>query len=340
MTGTSDAPATSPVGALHGPVDHRLRSARNAFAALDLDRVGLRRRDPAWVAARLIDPESRFLPVWGDRVAVTPGPRPAALLWEPAALSAAVLNESVLLGEDGLRTYFAIDLPEPLPAGGAGDARLVDLRDTAAELGAHDAALFAYARAMVGWHRRHRHCGVCGAATRSEEAGHVRICAGPACAARHFPRTDPAIIVLVVHRDGSGEERCLLGRAPGWPPRRYSTLAGFVEPGESLEAAVAREVEEEAGVRVSAVSYHSSQPWPFPGSLMVGFTAAARDTRIERRDGELEDARWLSRAEIRAGIEDGSLHLPRRVSISFRLIEDWFDAGSVGPLAGYLPPST
>src|SRR5690606_4413961 len=173
-----------------------------------------------------------------------------------------------------------------------------------------DAGLLAYARAMILWRQRHRHCGSCGAATRSESAGHVMKCTNPDCGAEQFPRLDPAVIVLVT--DG---ERALLGRQASWPAGRYSTVAGFVEPGESLEDAVAREVREETGVEVDAVDYHSSQPWPFPSSLMLGFTAHASRTDILRVDDELEDVRWWTRAEI-AG---GAVGLPFTHSISFRL---------------------
>ncbi len=147
------------------------------------------------------------------------------------------------------------------------------------------------------------------------------VCTNPDCRHDHFPRTDPAIIVLI-----SDGERALLGRQAGWPAGRYSTIAGFVEPGESLEDAVAREVFEETGVRVDLIEYHSSQPWPFPSSLMLGFTARAVTTEVHLRDQELEDARWFSRAELAAGYPK----IPPNVSISFRLIEDWFDAGG-GP---------
>jgi NAD+ diphosphatase len=153
------------------------------------------------------------------------------------------------------------------------------------------------------------------------QGGHVMQCA--ACGHQQFPRLDPAVIVLVT--DG---ERALLGRQPAWPPGRYSTVAGFVEPGESLEDAVAREVREETGVIVDAVEYHSSQPWPFPSSLMLGFTAHASRTDIDLSDQELEDARWFTRAQIAAG----EIALPTTHSISFRLIEDWYDSGASTPL--------
>jgi NAD+ diphosphatase len=153
------------------------------------------------------------------------------------------------------------------------------------------------------------------------------VCTNPQCGQLHFPRTDPAIIVLVTHG-----EQCLLGRQPTWPAGRYSIIAGFVEPGEGLEAAVAREVREETGIDIKHVRYHASQPWPFPSSLMLGFTAQAANTTIQLKDGELEDARWLSREEIAGELGRGTLRLPPEISISYRLIEGWFDASGSGCL--------
>jgi NAD+ diphosphatase len=176
---------------------------------------------------------------------------------------------------------------------------------------------------MILWRQRHRFCGTCGAPARPESSGHVMRCTAPSCGAEQFPRLDPAIIVLVT--DG---ERALLGRQAAWPAGRYSTIAGFVEPGESLEDAVAREVLEETNVTVGEVEYHSSQPWPFPSSLMIGFSARAAADAVPRADEELEDVRWFTRAEIAAGTPG----LPPPQSVSFRLIEDWYDSGSALPL--------
>jgi NAD+ diphosphatase len=177
--------------------------------------------------------------------------------------------------------------------------------------------LLAYARALALWKARHRFCGACGAPNLPARAGHVMRCSREGCGAETFPRLDPAIIVLVT--DPSGE-RALLGRQASWPPGRYSTIAGFVEPGESLEDAVIREVAEETGVLVDDVVYESSQPWPFPSSLMLGFRAVARSDAITLRDGELEDARWFTRADIAAGHPA----LPPAGAISARLIDGWY----------------
>ena len=202
----------------------------------------------------------------------------------------------------------------------------VDLRTAAALWPMQDAAVFAQARALQHWHRQHRHCGACGAETAVERGGWLRRCSG--CGQEHYPRTDPAVIVAV-----SDGERLLLGRQANWPPRRWSVIAGFVEPGESLEQAVAREVEEETGLHVTDCSYRASQPWPFPGQLMLGFMANATPAPPRTGD-ELEQARWFSFAEIDAarqqaldGIDDGEGPLlSPSISISRWLIEQWWSA--------------
>jgi NAD+ diphosphatase len=207
------------------------------------------------------------------------------------------------------------------------EGRFRDLRQVAALLDRQNAALLAYAKAMTTWHHQHRFCGTCGARTRSTNGGHLRTCTNPGCGRHHFPQPEPAIIVLV-----TSAERCLLGRQATWPKNRYSIIAGFVEPGERVEEAVAREVWEETGVQAEHVRYASSQPWPFPNSLMLGFTAQASSTVTRLSDGELEDAGWFSREEIADGLRRGTLALPPKVAISYHLIESWFDAGNQGRL--------
>ena len=280
--------------------------AVNTFSGSSLDRAGLRRADRDWVAERIADPSSRAVMVTdqgvaveGDRLARVPveGPNPILLGVEP----------------DGA-ALFALDASGSREQG-------VGLREAAASLSHEEAGLVAQATALVNWHRRHPRCSVCGARTRIEEAGYVRRC--PDCGAEHHPRTDPVVIMLVVDGD-----RALLGRQARWPPGRYSALAGFVEPGESLEQAVAREVREEAGVEVRDARYASSQPWPFPTSLMLGFYADWVSGEPEARDGELEDVRWFSRAElsdIRAGRVDG-LGVPPPIAIARTLLDGWLDS--------------
>ena len=315
----------------------------NYYAHPGFERAGLKRREPEWIRERLVDPTSVFVPVWRSRnlvVEIAEGePRAAILgLEEVGALLGAVGEEAderlargefVFLGMLEERAHFALDLSPveaPLDALGQGESRsglrFVDLRQLGARLERREGALLALARAMVFWHSRHRFCGMCGRPTRSEEAGHMRRCTDPGCAALHFPRTDPAVIMLVT--DG---ERALLGRNKNFPPGMYSTLAGFVEPGESLEDAVAREVREETAVEVGAVHYHSSQPWPFPANIMLGFYAEATSTGITVDYGELEDARWFERAWLRAHADDDQFRLPRQDSIARRLIEDWLAGG-------------
>jgi NAD+ diphosphatase len=296
----------------------------NFYADAMIDRAGHRRKEPAWLAERLADPASRFVPVWRSQnlVHVGDGAAPRAALLARQEIAAE--GETVLLGVVADCAYFAVDLSAldlPLAALRTGNpVEFTDLRRVGPLLARADGALLAYARGIAYWHGRHRFCGTCGSATRSAEAGHIRYCTDPRCNAPHFPRTDPAVIMLV--HDG---ERCLLGRQRAWPAGMHSTLAGFVEPGESLEEAVAREVYEETGIRVDEVIYHSSQPWPFPASIMLGFHARARSTEIRVDHNELQDARWLERQFLQAHQDDDAFRLPRRDSIARRLIEDWLN---------------
>jgi NAD+ diphosphatase len=294
----------------------------NFYAASGLDRAGYRRKDPAWLAQRLADPSSRFLPVWrSNNLIVAAGGVPRAAFLARREIGG-VLGETVLLGLIEDRAHFAVDLSHietPLVNLAASEpVEFTDLRRVGPLLARQEGSLLAYARGIAYWHSRHRFCGVCGSATASEEGGHVRRCTNPACNTQHFPRTDPAVIMLV--HDG---ERCLLGRQRVWPAGMHSTLAGFVEPGESLEEAVAREVFEETGIFVDQVAYHSSQPWPFPASIMLGFHARARSTEIRVDQSELQDARWFEREFLLSHQDDDSFRLPRRDSIARRLIEDW-----------------
>ncbi len=304
-----------------------LRYQPNVFAGPYLDRLAGSRKDASFVAAALEDPGALLVPIWhsrsllrrvGDSLAAALLERGEGLLEVPPPATA------ILLGRFHGRAVFAIELegeapPTTLPTSLAFE----DLRLAGGLLTHEEAGLLAYARAMVSWRRRHRHCGSCGAPNEPRSAGHVMSCTNPACGEEHFPRLDPAIIVLV--QDG---DRALLGRQAAWPPGRYSTLAGFVEPGESLEDAVAREVHEESGIEVASCRYHSSQPWPFPSSLMIGFLAEAEPGQQPQAADELEDARWFTREDIAAGHPA----LPPPQSVSFRLIEDWYDAGSATPL--------
>lgn len=293
------------------------------YAPEDLDRASHFRRAPDWLAEALRHPQSRVLPVWRGQNFIAAAEEPM-----PGALSAA---EAVRYIETGAATaflgllddvaHFALDLshieaPHDDPRLAARGS-FTDLRKVGPLLDYEAGALLAYARGLFYWHQRHQFCGVCGSPTLSAEAGHLRRCTNGDCAADHHPRTDPAVIMLVTDGDS-----CLLGRQAAWPRGRYSTLAGFVEPGESLEVAVAREVFEEAGVRVKNVRYHGSQPWPFPASIMLGFYADAASTEVRVDERELEDARWFTRDEVLQGRTKGLL-MPRGDSIASRLIMDW-----------------
>ena len=299
----------------------------NVFAGGTLDRAVERRRDGCWIERRLADAATRFTVHRHDTALIAEGEPPAPVLLDPAGAASlrAAGAAAIFLGLDAGRARFALDLPDDVYEALAAPldrlGRFETLRGVGGRMTATDAALVAYGSGLLYWHSRHRFCGVCGAPTLVREAGHQRRCADAACAADHFPRTDPAVIMAVTHGD-----RCLLGRQKSWPKGLYSTLAGFVEPGESLEEAVMREVKEEAGVTVRAVRYHSSQPWPFPGSLMLGFVAEAETTTIEIDGHELEDARWFDRAALCA--PDG-FRLPSAFSIARRLVEDWL-AGRIG----------
>ena len=286
----------------------------NTFEGARLDRVTMRRRDGAWVAERLADPASRAV-VAAD----------AAVLVEDDGLALVELAgllergaEPLLLGLQDGRALFAVDAEalDPAPDG------LVSVRDIAPRLAQEEGGLIAYAAALLNWHRRHRFCSVCGSPSEVEEAGLLRRC--PACGADHHPRTDPVVIMLVIDE---ASDRVLLGRQASWPPGRYSALAGFVEPGESLEDAVAREVLEETGVEMADARYVSSQPWPFPSSLMLGFRVGYVGGEVVAADGELDDARWFTRAELAdAAAGRGAAQLPPPVAIARRLIDRWLAA--------------
>jgi NAD+ diphosphatase len=268
------------------------------FAGGALDRAADRRGDEAWIAAARNDPRARgVLVAPGGVVLAGEAPRLAAV----DGLGDA---DGHFLGiAQGGTPLFVL----PAPPG----AELTGLREAAAVLSQADAGLVAYAAALAHWHDAHAYCGVCGERTETREGGHSRRCPNGHV---HHPRTDPVVIMLV-----SDADRLLLGRRPPWPAGRYSCLAGFVEPGEPLEGAVAREVLEEAGVTVGAVAYRLSQPWPFPLSLMLGFEAAYAGGEARVADAELEDVAWFTREQI-AG---GEPLLPPRFTIARRLIDGW-----------------
>lgn len=290
---------------------------QNLFSGAYLDRRSEARLRAEWLAEARGDAHTIYIGMrQGTALVRTVGgqaaPRMAFLSGaDPRIAAASDPEHMILLGWYETRRCVLVDLPPEHSIPHEGES-FSELRPLASELPASEAGLFAYARALNLWREHHRYCSRCGAPMRSIRAGHVRHCSD--CGHESHPRLDPAIIVLV--HDG---DHALLGRKAQWPPGRYSTIAGFVEPGESLEDAVRREVHEETGIAAGEIVYHSSQPWPFPASLMLGFTARATATNPVLHDGELEDARWFSRSDL-AG---GAVGLPPRESISRRLIDGW-----------------
>jgi NAD+ diphosphatase len=297
----------------------------NVFAGPHVDRLKFANADAEVVSRAIADGSARLIPVWRSRCPVIRSPVPGACLlpFGSGPFAGIGIGELILLGDYRWLAVFTTEIETPMPPELEDGAEFADLRLAAALLPHDEAGLLAYARAMISFRHRHRFCGSCGSATVPERNGRVMTCQRESCATEFFPRVDPAVIVLVTDGD-----RALLGRQAGWPAGRYSTIAGFVEPGESLEDAVHREVLEETGVETGRMTYQSSQPWPFPRSLMLGFRAEAKSVELRLGDRELEDARWFSRAELAAGSM-----LPFPQSIAFRLIEEWYDAGAARSLA-------
>lgn len=295
-----------------------------------VDPAGHLRGDEEWSAKAWNDPHTRVLVLEGGepggygpgalrarqtRALVTTGPNPRLVLTSP---DRAPKGERYLLGHDGDHAYFAVRSQEEVRA--VAGAEPASLRDVGAVLDDRDTGLFTRALALANWNAAHGFCPMCGARTRMERSGHVRICEEEGT--EQFPRTDPAVIMLV-HREHEGREEALLGNNPHWDARRFSVLAGFVDAGESLEQAVAREVAEETGVIVEEPVYVSSQPWPFPRSLMVGYTARAVG-RTSPTDDEIAETRWFTREALAEATATGEIVLPGRVSIARTLIEGWY----------------
>lgn len=296
-------------------------SGHNVFAGAFVNRSAHRRHDAAWLDEALARADTVFVPVWGDRCLVSEEPHRTVLL-QRSDLAAFGDQLPVFLGMFHERPAFAVHINLSVDAPFADRGAFHDLRYLGSVLPADEANLVAHARALVLWHEAQRHCGRCGTETLPRAAGNTRVCQNDSCGTQIFPRVDPAIIVLV--HDG---DRCLLGRQARWPEGRYSTIAGFVEPGESLEDAVIREVQEETNIAVNNVRYHSSQPWPFPASLMLGFHARGNSSDIQLNDGELEDAQWFTRKELASGYPK----LPPRLSIARRLVDDWIEGDDLVP---------
>ncbi|GGK66855.1 NAD(+) diphosphatase [Rufibacter glacialis] len=301
--------------------NHLAYSALNYFGASDLDRVHLLRKNPAWLATQLTHPDTVLLPFQHLKPLLTSDRQLVPVTMKEVNWDLGQLTP-ILLGVKGDRAYFALDLQEgqEIPVA---NGSFQELREATLQLARPDSSLLAYAKAMVYWHRQQQFCSVCGTPTFSKDAGHVRQCPNPTCHTSHFPRTDTAVITMVTCGDLG-----LLARQASWPTGQYASVAGFLEPGETLETAVAREVQEEVGLRVKQVEYHSSQPWPFPASIMVGFTAEAESTHLKIDPEEIEDARWFTRPQLKELIASGDIKLPPALSISYRLIQDWLNGAS------------
>ncbi len=294
------------------------QSGARPFTGMALDRAATERKDPERIEQLLAQPAARAVAAARDGVLISDGTAPSLLRTE---LPPEATRAPILLGLESGTALFAVDL-DALSAAARGEliggGQLVPLRDAGAELPHAEAGLAAYLAALLGWHRRHRFCANCGAGTSIEEAGYSRHC--PRCGMVHFPRTDPVVIMTVEHQG-----RLLLGRRSVSPPGRYSVLAGFVSPGESAEEAVVREVREESGILARDPAYVTSQPWPFPSSLMLGFEAQSDGGEPQGRDGELEEVHWFSLDAVRAalGERNPELKLPPSVSVARFLIERW-----------------
>lgn len=277
-----------------------------AYSQTPHDRVAALRGDPDWVAAQLGRDDARVVPMWRDRCLLTAPGEPVALTGTSGRAVAAAADQTSLLGLERQTPVFAADLsgvPEAEALRLAAAETTADPRALAAVVPGPVAATLAYARGLLYWHRHTRFCGTCGGPTSSAHGGHLRLCGSPDCGRQLFPRIEPAVIVLV--ESPEPRPRCLLARHHGAGPDGFSLLAGFVEIGESLENAVRREVAEEAGVSLGAVTYRASQGWPFPAGLMIGFVARAVDETIAVDGAELLEARWFTRAEIAERVVDG-----------------------------------
>ncbi len=312
-------------------LDHLARSRRNQFTAVRLNRDVELRDDTQWVSKTLAKPDTRLVPLWRSRSLLErDDDGTTAIYLSPEQLADPDrIQPPTLLGNDGEREYFAVSVTDSqkdsilkqLPK-----ARFADLRRASIDMAAKHAGILAYAKALHYWQHRHAFCGVCGSPNLLRSAGHRMKCSNDECGRESFPRIDPAIIVLVTHKDA-----CLLGRNSKWPAKHFSTLAGFVEPGESLEDAVVREVYEEVELHLQDIRYVSSQPWPFPASAMCGFYAEARDRNNGVSD-EVEEVRWFTVESLTQAVLDNEVRLSPPVSIAFRLLADWFRNSGGGDL--------
>ncbi len=320
MTGVATASKTPPM-----PLD----AFTNTFSGNPLDRASYRRTDEAWIAEGLAAPRSLAVALWNGKPLVEDakggGVQIAYLAADMARTLSGGPEHLLFLGLWKEDAVFAVDLeggadPAEGPLEGLG--RFEELRAIALTLPAGDAAILATAKSVFEWRRKHRHCAACGQITEVVDGGWKRVC--PACRAQHFPRTDPVVIMLAAKG-----EKCLLGRQAAWPEGMYSALAGFLEPGESIEEACARELFEEAAVRVTSVRYHSTQPWPWPSTLMIGLIAQIETDDAVADNVEIDEVRWFGRDEARALIrgDHPDAKAPPGLAIAHQLIKAWAEEG-------------
>ncbi len=302
------------------------------YSSMPLDRCSNQRNNKRWLDREFSSASARFYLLQDDQHLFDLSDNFRPLLLRRSQLAKLSINSCIFLGKDLGRPFFALDankLNSDCLASISALGEWQPLRQVTSNLAARDSAILALAKALVYWHKTHLYCGKCASLNQLVEAGHARRCTNIQCHNMTFPRTDPAVIMLVERICNDGVPRCLLGRQASWPAGVFSTLAGFVDPGESLEQAVRREVAEESGIQVTNVTYIDSQPWPFPASIMLGFTAQASSEEIDISKDSLQDAQWFSREQLRqfSARDSASARKGYRMSsadsISHHLIDAW-----------------
>jgi len=300
----------------------------NSFSTAFLEKASQRRSNKSWIESILKEKTTRLIPIFESKVLVSNDDNKPIFITQNNLANISDINDlMIFLGINDGRAYFAYNIPYKFQASTISrnqNGKFIDLKRVRHYLKYQDIILLSLAKFMVYWNLRNSFCGHCGNRTISMEAGNLRICENPSCSTKYFPNMDPAIIVLV-----SSGKSCLLGRQSFWPKRIYSTIAGFVEPGETIEEAVYREVLEETGIKTKEITYYSSQPWLFPNSLMLGFWAKTANKEIRIDDNELEKACWFTREEIKKRLINKSLKLPSRSSIAYNLIKTWFEEDGI-----------
>ncbi|MBN1407626.1 MAG: NAD(+) diphosphatase [Calditrichaceae bacterium] len=310
---------------------------KNSFSPHFIDKASAERINQDWIDGQLKKSSTKIIPIWQTKVLCKKDDyqQPVKLTIKDYKKKSPQSDRFVFLGLINGEACFTHQISSEEVAAQLcqkNSSEFLDFRKAAPLLSYEDYALLAMARFMVNWNSRHAYCGKCGHKTNTQEGGNVRICSNESCKENFYPSMDPAVIVLVTDGD-----KCLLGRQSPWPKNMYSTLAGFVEPGESIEHAVYREVEEETGIQVDNIKYQSSQPWLFPSSLMLGFNASAINNNITLNKSELDDARWYTRKEIKEQLEKGLIKMPMSVSIAYSLIKNWYEQGELGNLDNAIP---